>query len=71
MIPHGGDTALMFSARVGDLASAQLLVDAGANVNDADAWDVRAALLQVWPERPRARARTRPGIGRHLVISNP
>src|SRR5262245_45581292 len=37
LIPHGGDTALMFAARVGDLESATLLLDAGANVNDADA----------------------------------
>jgi ankyrin repeat protein len=44
-IPHGGDTALMFAARVGDLASATLLVAAGANVNDADAWGVSAAVL--------------------------
>jgi len=45
LIPHGGDTALMFAARVGDLASAQLLVAAGANVNDADAWGVSAMVL--------------------------
>src|SRR5581483_2440744 len=38
MIPQGGDTALMFAARVGDLASAKLLVDGGADVNDHDAW---------------------------------
>jgi ankyrin repeat protein len=44
-IPHGGDTALMFAARVGDLASARLLVAAGANVNDADAWGVSATAL--------------------------
>ena len=44
-IPHGGDTALMFAARVGDLASATLLVAAGANVNDADAWGVSATVL--------------------------
>jgi ankyrin repeat protein len=44
-IPHGGDTALMFAARVGDLASAKLLVAAGANVNDADAWGVSATIL--------------------------
>ena len=44
-IPHGGDTALMFAARVGDLASAKLLVAAGANVNDADAWGVSATAL--------------------------
>src|ERR1019366_4323016 len=41
-IPHGGETALMFAARVGDLESAKLLVVAGANVNDADAWGVSA-----------------------------
>jgi ankyrin repeat protein len=44
-IPHGGDTALMFAARVGDVASATLLVAAGANVNDADAWGVSATTL--------------------------
>jgi ankyrin repeat protein len=44
-IPHGGDTALMFAARVGDFASAKLLVAAGANVNDADAWGVSATAM--------------------------
>ena len=44
-IPHGSDTALMFAARVGDLASAKLLVAAGANVNDQDAWGVSATVL--------------------------
>jgi ankyrin repeat protein len=44
-IPHGGETALMFASRVGDLASAKLLVAAGANVNDADAWGVSATTL--------------------------
>jgi ankyrin repeat protein len=44
-IPHGGDTALMFAARVGDLDSAKLLVAAGANVNDADALGVSATVL--------------------------
>jgi ankyrin repeat protein len=44
-IPHGGETALMFAARVGDLASAKLLVAAGANVNDADAWGISATTL--------------------------
>jgi len=44
-IPHGGDTALMFAARVGDLDSARLLVAAGAGVNDADAWGVSATVL--------------------------
>jgi len=45
LIPHGGDTALLFAARVGDLASATLLLAAGANVNDADAWGVSATTL--------------------------
>jgi ankyrin len=44
-IPHGADTALMFAARVGDLTSAKLLVAAGANVNDRDAWGVSATVL--------------------------
>lgn len=44
-IPAGGETALMFAARAGDLASAELLVAAGANVNDADAWGVSATTL--------------------------
>src|SRR4029453_16273375 len=44
-IPHGADTPLLFAARVGDLASAKLLVAAGANVNDVDAWGVSATVL--------------------------
>lgn len=44
-IPHGGETALLFAARAGDLESARLLVAAGANVNDADAWGVSAMVL--------------------------
>ena len=44
-VPHGGDTALLFAARVGDLASAKLLVAAGANVNDRDAWGVSATAM--------------------------
>jgi ankyrin repeat protein len=44
-VPHGGETALMFAMRVGDLASAQLLVAAGADVNDHDAWGVSATVL--------------------------
>jgi ankyrin repeat protein len=45
MVPHGGDTALLFAAREGDLASAKLLVAAGANVNDTDAWGVSATVF--------------------------
>jgi ankyrin repeat protein len=44
-IPAGDETALLFAARVGDLESARLLVKAGANVNDADAWGVSAVTL--------------------------
>jgi ankyrin repeat protein len=44
-IPHGADTALLFAARSGDLDSAKLLVAAGANVNDQDAWGVSAITL--------------------------
>ena len=44
-IPHGGNTALLFAARVGDLASARLLVDAGAGVNDTNAWGVSATTM--------------------------
>ncbi|PWU11874.1 MAG: hypothetical protein C5B51_01890 [Terriglobia bacterium] len=44
-IPHGGETAILFAARAGDLESAKLLAAAGANVNDADAWGVSATVL--------------------------
>ena len=44
-IPHGGNTALMFAARTGDLASARLLADAGADVNDTNAWGVSAITM--------------------------
>ncbi len=44
-VPHGNETALLFAVREGDLASAKLLVAAGADVNDADAWGVSATVL--------------------------
>ena len=44
-IPHGEDTPLLFAARVGDLESARLLVAAGADVNEADAWGISAPTL--------------------------
>jgi ankyrin repeat protein len=44
-IPFGSTTPLMFAARSGDLASARLLVAAGANVNDVDAWGVSVVAL--------------------------
>jgi ankyrin repeat protein len=45
IIPQGGDTAMLFATRVGDLESAKLLAGAGANVNDADAWGVSATAM--------------------------
>jgi ankyrin repeat protein len=44
-IPHGDDTPLLFAARVGDLESSKLLVAAGADVNEADAWGISTAVL--------------------------
>ena len=44
-VPHGGNTALTFAARVGDLPSARMLVNAGGNVNDADARGVSVIVL--------------------------
>ena len=45
LIPAGHETALLFAARAGDLESARLLVAAGGNVNDEDAWGVSAVTL--------------------------
>ena len=44
-VPHGGNTALTFAARVGDLPSARMLVNAGADVNDADARGASVTVL--------------------------
>jgi uncharacterized protein len=44
-VPHGGDTALMFAARLGDLESARLLLAAGAKPTDADSWGVSATAM--------------------------
>lgn len=46
-IPHGHDTALLFAARVDDIESAKLLLAAGADANDADAWGVSALTYAV------------------------
>lgn len=44
-IQMGGDTAILFAARYGDLESAKLLVEFGANVNDASAYGTSAVVL--------------------------
>ena len=44
-IPHGGNTALMFAARNGDIASARLLIAAGADIDDRNAWGVSAVTM--------------------------
>ncbi len=46
-VPHGGNTALTFAARVGDLSSTRILVNAGADVDDADARGVSATVLAI------------------------
>jgi uncharacterized protein len=42
---HGGSTAIIFAAQVGDLVSTKLLVEAGADVNDVNAWGNSAIAL--------------------------
>ena len=44
-IPQGGYTPLLFAARVGDLASARLLVAAGADVNDRPPYGTSATVV--------------------------
>jgi ankyrin repeat protein len=44
-IPQGGYTPLLFAARVGDLASATLLVAAGADVNDQPPYGTSATVV--------------------------
>jgi len=44
-VKEGGETALLFAARVGDVEAARLLVDAGANVNDQSASGTSATVL--------------------------
>ena len=51
---EGGYTPLLFAARVGELASAKLLVAAGADVNDQTAAGMSATTLAVHAVRPSA-----------------
>ena len=46
-IEQGGNTALMFAARSGDLQSAQLLIEAGSDVNDLSAFGTSPAMMAV------------------------
>jgi len=46
-IEQGGNTALMFAARSGDLRSAQLLIDAGSDVNGLSAFGTSPAIMAV------------------------
>ncbi len=49
-ILHGGNTALMFAARVGDLASARHLVAAGADVDAPSAWGLTPLALAAYAD---------------------
>ncbi len=42
---HGGSTPLLFAARTGDLGTARVLLDAGANVNDTTAAGTSALVV--------------------------
>ena len=46
-IEQGGDTSLMFAARSGDLKSAQLLVEAGSDVNELSAFGTSPIMMAV------------------------
>jgi ankyrin repeat protein len=45
---HGGTTALMFAARVGDLESARHLVAAGADMNATNEWGITPLTMAVY-----------------------
>ena len=45
LMSHGGSTAILFAARQGDLETAAALLDAGANVDDADAAGTSALVV--------------------------
>lgn len=46
-IEQGGNTALIFAARSGDLRTTQLLVEAGANVNKPSAFGITPAIMSI------------------------
>ncbi len=47
---HGGNTALLFAAAVGDVASVRHLLAAGADVNDRTAWGLSALTVAVYSQ---------------------
>ena len=47
-VTQGGNTALMFAARAGDLTSARHLVSAGADVNDTNGWGISALAMAAY-----------------------
>ena len=47
---HGGNTALLFAARAGDLASVRHLVAAGADVDDRSGWGLSALTLAAYSD---------------------
>ena len=48
LVSHGGNTALMFAARAGELESAKLLVASGADVDAPSAWGTTALALATY-----------------------
>ena len=51
-IEQGGNSALMFAARSGDLGSTQLLVEAGSDVNQVSAFGTSPAIMAVHGGNP-------------------
>lgn len=47
---HGGNSALLFAARSGDLRSVQLLVEAGADLDKASAWGLTPLAMATYTE---------------------
>lgn len=47
---HGGNSALMFAARSGDLRSVKLLVEAGADLDRASAWGLTPLAMATYTE---------------------
>lgn len=46
-VEQGGNTALIFASRSGDLRTAQLLVEAGADINQVSAFGISPAIMSI------------------------